>query len=106
MCVSVQECTTDACVQSSRAYLHRLQVLVSESERVGVAKLAENLPRGLMSASLNEQLVQEEKSCDGTQYTHTHTYHHHPCMQNILLKYMYVVDLKPSHVMCNTDPPV
>ena len=74
--MSVQECTTDACVQSSRAYLHRLQVLVSESERVGVAKLAENLPRGLMSASLNEQLVQEEKSCDGTQYTHTHTHTH------------------------------
>jgi hypothetical protein len=41
---------------------HRLKVLVSESQRIGVAKLAENLPRGFVTTSLDEQLVQEQKS--------------------------------------------
>ena len=41
--------------------LHRLKVLVSENEAVGVAELPEDFPRSLMPASLYEELVEEEE---------------------------------------------
>lgn len=40
---------------------HRLEVFVFELEGVGIAKLAEDLPSGLMPPTLDEQLVQEQK---------------------------------------------
>ena len=42
--------------------IHRLEVVVLESESIGVAKLSEDLPSCLLPPSLDEQLVQEEKS--------------------------------------------
>ena len=38
---------------------HGLEVFVFELEGVGVAKLPEDLPSGLMPPTLNEQLVQK-----------------------------------------------
>ena len=40
---------------------HRLEVFIFELEGVGIAKLAEDLPSGLMPPTLDEQLVQEQK---------------------------------------------
>ena len=46
--------------------IHRLEVVVLESESIGVAKLSEDLPCCLLPPSLDEQLVQKEKSYKGT----------------------------------------
>lgn len=40
---------------------HRLEVFIFELEGVGIAKLAKDLPSGLMPPTLDEQLVQEQK---------------------------------------------
>ena len=56
---SINQCKSEAAVLLSS---HRLKVLVSESQRIGVAKLAENFPRSFVTTSLDEQLVQEQKS--------------------------------------------
>ena len=42
---------------------HGLLVVLFESESVGVAKVAQNLPRRLVTATLDEELIQEEEAC-------------------------------------------
>jgi hypothetical protein len=41
--------------------VHWLEVVVPEGESVGVTKLSEDLPSGLLPPSPDEQLVQKEK---------------------------------------------
>lgn len=40
---------------------HRLEVFIFELKGVGIAKLAEDLPSGLVPPTLDEELVQEQK---------------------------------------------
>ena len=53
MCVCECVCV---CVRPDRGS-HWLEVLGSESEGIGIAKLSQDLPRGLVATSLDEQLV-------------------------------------------------
>ena len=46
-----------------------IEVLLSECEAVGVAKLPQYLPRGLMPPPLDEELVQKEEPLGGETVT-------------------------------------
>lgn len=42
----------------------RIEVVVGQLERVVVAELAQDGPRGLVTSSLDEQCVQEKETCE------------------------------------------